>query len=36
MDYAVAEAAFNKGNTALTINGPWAWANIEKSKLITV
>lgn len=31
MDYAVAEAAFNKGNTALTINGPWSWANIEKS-----
>lgn len=33
MDYAVAEAAFNKGNVALTINGPWAWANIEKSKI---
>lgn len=31
MDYAVSEAAFNKGNTALTINGPWSWANIEKS-----
>ncbi|MDP8099303.1 maltose/maltodextrin ABC transporter substrate-binding protein MalE [Pasteurella atlantica] len=30
-DYAVAEAGFNKGQTALTINGPWAWANIEKS-----
>ncbi|QIW16890.1 maltose ABC transporter substrate-binding protein MalE [Pasteurellaceae bacterium RH1A] len=30
-DYSVAEAAFNKGNAALTINGPWAWANIEKS-----
>lgn len=30
-DYAVAEASFNKGNTAMTINGPWAWANIEKS-----
>ncbi len=33
MDYSVAEAAFNKGNTALTINGPWAWTNIEKSKI---
>ncbi|WP_301098038.1 maltose/maltodextrin ABC transporter substrate-binding protein MalE [Otariodibacter sp.] len=31
MDYSVAEASFNKGNTALTINGPWSWANIEKS-----
>lgn len=30
-DYAIAEAAFNKGQTALTINGPWAWNNIEKS-----
>ncbi|HBO38631.1 MAG TPA: maltose/maltodextrin ABC transporter substrate-binding protein MalE [Pasteurellaceae bacterium] len=33
MDYAIAEAAFNKGNAALTINGPWAWGNIEKSKI---
>lgn len=31
MDYAVAEASFNKGQTALTINGPWAWGNIDKS-----
>ncbi|OOH89022.1 maltose ABC transporter substrate-binding protein MalE [Pasteurellaceae bacterium 15-036681] len=30
-DYSVAEASFNKGDTAMTINGPWAWANIEKS-----
>ncbi|KGQ70327.1 sugar ABC transporter substrate-binding protein [Chelonobacter oris] len=30
-DYAIAEAAFNKGQTALTINGPWAWGNIDKS-----
>ncbi|KAE9527623.1 maltose/maltodextrin ABC transporter substrate-binding protein MalE [Testudinibacter aquarius] len=30
-DYAIAEASFNKGQTALTINGPWAWGNIEKS-----
>lgn len=33
MDYAIAEAAFNKGNAALTINGPWAWGNIENSKI---
>ncbi|MDG6894909.1 maltose/maltodextrin ABC transporter substrate-binding protein MalE [Volucribacter amazonae] len=31
MDYAIAEASFNKGETALTINGPWSWGNIEKS-----
>lgn len=30
-DYAVAEANFNKGNAGLTINGPWAWSNIEKN-----
>lgn len=30
-DYAIAEASFNKGQTALTINGPWAWGNIDKS-----
>lgn len=29
MDYAHAETAFNKGQVAMTINGPWAWANIE-------
>lgn len=32
-DYSIAEAAFNKGDTAMTINGPWAWANIDKSKV---
>lgn len=31
MDYPVSESAFNKGETAMTINGPWAWGNIEKS-----
>lgn len=30
-DYSIAEAAFNKGETAMTINGPWAWSNIDKS-----
>ena len=33
MDYAIAEASFNKGETALTINGPWSWGHIEKSKI---
>ncbi|MDH2926095.1 maltose/maltodextrin ABC transporter substrate-binding protein MalE [Lonepinella koalarum] len=33
MDYSIAEASFNKGQTALTINGPWAWGNIEQSKI---
>lgn len=32
-DYSIAEAAFNKGDSAMTINGPWAWANIDKSKI---
>ncbi|WGV98780.1 maltose/maltodextrin ABC transporter substrate-binding protein MalE [Vibrio sp. YMD68] len=31
MDYSVSESAFNQGNTAMTINGPWAWGNIETS-----
>ncbi|MGF1879060.1 maltose/maltodextrin ABC transporter substrate-binding protein MalE [Photobacterium frigidiphilum] len=33
MDYAVAESEFNKGNVAMTINGPWSWGNLEKSKI---
>lgn len=31
MDYSVSESEFNKGHTAMTINGPWSWGNIEKS-----
>lgn len=31
-DYSIAEAAFNKGQTAMTINGPWAWSNIDKEQ----
>lgn len=31
MDYSISEAEFNKGNVAMTINGPWAWSNIDKS-----
>lgn len=33
MDYAVAESEFNKGNVAMTINGPWSWSNLDKSKV---
>ncbi|WP_354623536.1 maltose/maltodextrin ABC transporter substrate-binding protein MalE [Psychromonas sp. MME2] len=31
VDYSVAESAFNAGETAMTINGPWSWGNIDKS-----
>jgi len=31
VDYGVAEAKFNKGETAMTINGPWSWDNLDKS-----
>lgn len=31
VDYSIADAAFNKGETAMTINGPWAWSNSDKS-----
>jgi maltose/maltodextrin transport system substrate-binding protein len=31
VDYGVAEAKFNKGEAAMTINGPWAWDNLSKS-----
>ena len=30
-DYANAESAFNQGKVAMTINGPWAWANLDKN-----
>ncbi|MBE8597540.1 maltose/maltodextrin ABC transporter substrate-binding protein MalE [Xenorhabdus sp. BG5] len=33
IDYSIAEAAFNKGKAAMTINGPWSWANVDKSKI---
>ncbi len=33
MDYSISDAEFNKGNVAMTINGPWAWGNSDKSKL---
>ncbi|WP_019614441.1 maltose/maltodextrin ABC transporter substrate-binding protein MalE [Psychromonas ossibalaenae] len=31
VDYSISEAAFNSGKTAMTINGPWSWGNIDKS-----
>ncbi|HIF9132622.1 maltose/maltodextrin ABC transporter substrate-binding protein MalE [Photobacterium damselae] len=31
VDYAIAESGFNKGDVAMTINGPWSWANIDKA-----
>ena len=30
-DYAVMESAFNKGESAMMISGPWAWANLDRS-----
>ncbi|WP_336366801.1 maltose/maltodextrin ABC transporter substrate-binding protein MalE [Marinobacter sp. C2H3] len=30
-DYGAMESSFNKGETAMMINGPWAWANARKS-----
>ncbi|WP_035053150.1 maltose/maltodextrin ABC transporter substrate-binding protein MalE [Andreprevotia chitinilytica] len=31
--YGEAEAAMNERRTAMTINGPWAWNNLKKSKI---
>lgn len=31
VDYGVMDAAINKGEVAMVINGPWAWANLETS-----
>ena len=31
--YAEMEAAFNKGDVAMMITGPWAWENVRKSKI---
>lgn len=33
VDYGVMEAAFNKGEVAMMISGPWAWSNLDKSKI---
>jgi len=31
--YAEAEAGMNEGRIAMTINGPWGWNNLKKSKI---
>ncbi|MEL6425614.1 MAG: maltose/maltodextrin ABC transporter substrate-binding protein MalE, partial [Pseudomonadota bacterium] len=31
VNYGVMDAAINKGETAMVINGPWAWSNLEAS-----
>ena len=31
VDYGVMDAAINKGEVAMVINGPWAWANLKTS-----
>ena len=31
VDYGVMEAAVNKGEAAMMINGPWSWANLKSS-----
>ena len=31
VDYGVMDAAMNKGDTAMVINGPWAWSNLKTS-----
>ncbi|MCT8159431.1 maltose/maltodextrin ABC transporter substrate-binding protein MalE [Pseudoruegeria sp. SHC-113] len=31
VDYGVMDAAINKGETAMVINGPWAWSNLKQS-----
>ncbi|WP_196259468.1 maltose/maltodextrin ABC transporter substrate-binding protein MalE [Pelagibacterium limicola] len=31
VDYGVMEAAVNRGEAAMMINGPWAWGNLEQS-----
>lgn len=31
--YATMEGAMNKGEIAMMISGPWAWANLKKSKI---
>ncbi|GAA3960437.1 maltose/maltodextrin ABC transporter substrate-binding protein MalE [Allohahella marinimesophila] len=32
-DYGAMDSRFNKGELALMISGPWAWANLEKSNI---
>lgn len=32
-NYSSMEAAMNKGDVAMMISGPWAWANLKKAKI---
>ncbi|CAH6979564.1 maltose ABC transporter periplasmic binding protein [Vibrio chagasii] len=32
-DYSVAESEFAQGKVAMTINGPWSWANIDTANI---
>ncbi|MAZ66304.1 MAG: maltose/maltodextrin ABC transporter substrate-binding protein MalE [Kangiellaceae bacterium] len=32
-DYSVMDAAMNKGEIAMMINGPWSWSNLRKSNI---
>lgn len=32
-NYSTMEAAMNKGDVAMMISGPWAWANLKKSNI---
>ncbi|WP_257275913.1 maltose/maltodextrin ABC transporter substrate-binding protein MalE [Endozoicomonas sp. SESOKO4] len=33
VDYGVMESSFNKGQAAMMITGPWAWSNLDKTKI---
>ena len=33
MDRQIAETQFAKGDVAMIINGPWAWANLDKTNI---
>ena len=33
VDYGVMESSFNNGKSAMMITGPWAWSNLDKSKI---
>lgn len=33
VDYGVMESTFNSGESAMMISGPWAWSNLDKSRV---
>lgn len=33
VDYGVMESTFNRQKVAMMVSGPWAWANLDKSKI---